>query len=157
MVQGGVLRPQEGGGAGGYWDYPTGSDSAPNNQLTSPDPGNNANFWLPDGNPEYTIGGPYWMTEVGEFENSESPYGTFDQGGNIWEWNETVIVSEYAGRGVRGGSWYSGSEYSLASGRYYDNPTDVYGFRVASVPEPGSITLMLCGAIASLLWRRRRT
>ena len=48
----------------------------------------------------YTIGSPYYTTEVGEFENSESPYGTFDQGGNIWEWNETVIrfVAWFAGR-----------------------------------------------------------
>ena len=26
-----------------------------------------------------------------------------DQGGNVWEWNETVIGSQ---RGVRGGSWH---------------------------------------------------
>ena len=37
----------------------------------------------------FTIGEPYCTTEVGEFENSASPYGTFDQGGNVWEWNET--------------------------------------------------------------------
>ena len=30
------------------------------------------------------------------------------------------------------------------------------GFRVAYVPEPGSITLLVCGAIAGLIWRRRR-
>jgi formylglycine-generating enzyme required for sulfatase activity len=37
------------------------------------------------------IGSPYYRMNVGEFENSDSPYGTFDQGGNIWEWNEAIF------------------------------------------------------------------
>ncbi len=47
----------------------------------------------------------------------------------------------------------------LASVRLsFSNPTGEshnMGFRVASVPEPGSITLMLCGALAGLLWWKR--
>jgi hypothetical protein len=42
---------------------------------------------------------------------------------------------------------------------FYYSPTYEYysiGFRVASVPEPGSITLLLCGAIAIMIGRRRR-
>ena len=70
---------------GNYWEYTTSTDITPSNTLVNPDPGNNANFHVGG---VYTIGGPYWRTEVGEFENSESPYGTFDQGGNVWEWNE---------------------------------------------------------------------
>ncbi len=73
------------GATGNYFDYPTSSDAVPNNDLINPDPGNNANFY--DGTYTYTIGSPYYTTEVGEFENSESPYGTFDQGGNLYEWN----------------------------------------------------------------------
>jgi len=72
---------------GNYFDYPTSSDAVPSNDVISPDPGNNANFYQ-DG---YTIGSPYYRTEAGEFENSDSPYGTFDQGGNVYEWNEAVI------------------------------------------------------------------
>jgi len=30
------------------------------------------------------------------------------------------------------------------------------GFRVATVPDPGSLTWMLCGALAGLYWWRRR-
>jgi len=144
------------GVTGNYWDYPTSSDSRPSNDLVNPDPGNNANFanFIDD---SYTIGGPYWMTEVGEFENSESPYGTFDQGGNVDEWNETLI-DDYC-RGLRGGSWCGDSVALLASYRSGSYPTSKYsviGFRVASVPEPASIWLMLGGGLAGLYWWRRR-
>jgi hypothetical protein len=65
------------GVTGNYFDYPTSSDTVPSNQLMNPDLGNNATFY--DGS--YTIGSPYWRTEIGAHENSDSPYGTFDQGG----------------------------------------------------------------------------
>jgi formylglycine-generating enzyme len=150
--------PNKSGGPD-YWDYPTGSDNEPSNQLTSPDPGNNANFSVYGGSPEYTIGSPYWMTEVGAFTNSDSPYGTFDQGGNVFEWNETAVTD--SSRVLRGGSWVSESDFLLASYRIdYVYPTlENYniGFRVATVPEPGSLTLMLCGALVGLFfWRRRK-
>ena len=138
---------------GNYWDYPTRSDNVPSNDLVNPDPGNNADFY--DGS--FTIGGEYWMTEAGEFENSASPYETFDQGGSVWEWNEAVIGSS---RGVRSGSFGHGySDTLLASYRVHHDPTidlSTYGFRAASVPEPGSIRLMLCDALAGLCLRKRR-
>ncbi|HEY4761189.1 MAG TPA: SUMF1/EgtB/PvdO family nonheme iron enzyme [Thermoguttaceae bacterium] len=143
------------GVTGNYFDYPTGSDSEPSNDLLTPDGGNNANFNQGDYY-GYTIGSPYYMTNVGEFENSESPYGTFDQGGNLWEWNEMVITS--SSRGLRGGDWAGSSNFLAASYRS-DSPLEgssLVGFRVASVPEPGSITLLICGAIAGLIWWRRR-
>ena len=147
------------GVTGNYWDYPTGTDTTPSNDLITPDPGNNANFApLPY---DYTIGGPYNRTEVGEFENSGSPYGTFDQGGNLHEWNETLIGSS---RGLRGGAWGSGSSHLEASCRNRYNPTDVHdsiGFRVASsqvIPEPSSFVVwsLLSVAAGFGAWRRRR-
>ena len=140
-----------------YFEYPTSSDTMPSNKLAEPnDPGNNATFY--DYNSGgYTIGSPYYRTEVGAHENSDSPYGTFDQGGNVKEWNETAVND--SSRGMRGGWYMSYSAGLTASFRDYAEPSDEWqyiGFRVAMVPEPGSITLLVCGAITGLIWRRRR-
>ena len=147
------------GVTGNYWDYPTKADdpSVPSNDLINPDPGNNANFFiLPS---DSTIGSPYWTTEVGEFENSESPYHTFDQGGNLWEWNETAVNSD--DRGLRGSYWGNYSQWLHASrsskaGMSYEN--DLAGFRVASVPEPSTLTLLVYGVVGLLAygWRTRK-
>ena len=60
-----------------YFDYPTSSDSAPGRDTSeTTNPGNNANFY----DSGYAIGSPYYRTVVGEFELSDSPYGTFDMG-----------------------------------------------------------------------------
>ena len=144
-----------------YWDYPSGTNDVPSNQLINPDPGNNATFRQ---NNAYTIGGPYyWTTMVGEFENSESPYGTFDQAGNVKEWNEAVVeTGDFRWRGLRGGSCADESDALLAAFRSYSYPTDestsLIGFRVASVavPEPGSLAMLAGIALTALLFRKRK-
>ena len=137
-------------GGPGYYDYPTGTDGTPSNTLSHPDAGNNANFY--DGS--FTVGSPYFRTEVGAFENSESPFGTFDQGGNVWEWNEAVIDGY---RGVRGGSFNWGGDSLNAASRSSQVPGDSdfsLGFRVAEVPEPATLsTLFFAGAL--IVGRRR--
>ena len=117
-----------------YFDYPTGSDTVPSNDVMDPDQGNNANFYAYP--PGYTVGKPYYTTEVGEFENSQSPYGTFDQGGNLYEWNE-VLMGDLS-RARRGGGWNSDPCQLGASCRYFQRATLEYadvGLRVASIPE----------------------
>jgi formylglycine-generating enzyme required for sulfatase activity len=141
------------GDTGNYFDYPTASDSVPSNDLTTPDGGNNANFY--DGG--YTIGSPYYRTSVGEFELSESPYDTFDQGGNVWEWNEAIIAGSY--RGLRGGS-FSGIGYYLHAAFRYDIFYPAFegfnvGFRVSEVPEPATMSLLALGGLGMLMRRRR--
>jgi formylglycine-generating enzyme required for sulfatase activity len=92
---------------------------------------------------------------VGAHENSASPYGTFDQGGNVFEWNEAVISVAY--RGVRGGAFDNDSGQAAAY-RDYANPpyeSHVIGFRVAKAPEPGSIVVFALGGF-SILRRKRR-
>ncbi|MHC4563769.1 MAG: formylglycine-generating enzyme family protein, partial [Planctomycetota bacterium] len=80
-----------GGAASAYWSYATQSDNVPNNGNPEGDTGNSANY--DDG--DYTIGSPYWMTEAGWFGSSESAYGTFDQNGNVFEFNESVESDSY--------------------------------------------------------------
>ena len=157
------------GVTGNYFDYPTSSDAAPGYVNNSgnlsgtgtpfveggTDPGNYATYDGDGGT--HGIGSPYYMTEVGEFENSESPYGTYDQGGNVWEWNETLVMSSY--RGLRGGGWYSLNGALHAAGRsgyYTTHELFGVGFRVATVPEPGSATLMLCMGIVVGMQRKSR-
>ena len=143
------------GVTGNYFDYPTGFDldSPPSNDLVDPtDPGNNATF-LDNG---LTIDSPYYRTEVGSHENSDSPYGTFDQGGNVFEWNEVVIGQD---RGLRGGQFYSNDSTLHASYRTNFPPSlEGYyiGFRVVTVPSPSTITLLLCGLAGLALLRRWR-
>ena len=118
------------GVTGNYFDYPTSTDAVPSNDLVDPDPGNNANFDQ-DG---LTIDSPYYRTEVGEFENSVSPYGTFDQGGNVFEWNESIV--DGTARCVRGGSFGSYAFHLHAAPRYWLYPSGEGipdGFRVCKV------------------------
>jgi formylglycine-generating enzyme len=139
------------GTAGTYFDYPTSSDTAPGRDLNDVS-GNNANYY---GNP-FPIQSPYWTTVAGEFQNSDSPYGTFDQGGNVYEWSETQIGSS---RRVRGASCHDSSDMLSSSFKYYYNPTNEYdwvGLRVADVPEPGCITMVVSGAVVGLIWLWRR-
>jgi formylglycine-generating enzyme required for sulfatase activity len=138
----------------GYWAYATRSDTAPGRDMADAS-GNNANYY---GTP-YPIDSGKYTTVVGEFQNSAGPYGTFDQGGNVFEWNPASWPG-YSLCGLRGGSFGDYSGFLLASSRGYGDPPvgefASIGFRVASVPEPGSIILVVSGAIAGLIWRRRR-
>jgi formylglycine-generating enzyme required for sulfatase activity len=116
-----------------YWNYPTSADNSVSHLLIDPDPGNHATF---SGGTvgDWTIGAPYYRTEVGAHENSASPYGTYDQGGNVQEFNETV--PEWDIRGIRGGSWFWGNILGV-----WDRPLDMHssdqfsdlGFRVANL------------------------
>jgi formylglycine-generating enzyme required for sulfatase activity len=157
-----------GGDADGYWLYPTGSNAIPNSRNGSVSDANSGNFRRsvlpnPDGvNDGYAVSGStsysssqQYLTPVGAFTQADSYYGTFDQGGNVFEWNDAIISSS---RGLRGGSW-GGFELGLLSSlRSNGDPSgesaDV-GFRIATVPEPTvSVSLMLAGGL--LLSRRKR-
>ncbi len=81
-----------------YYDCPTSSNGFPGRDLYDVS-GNDANYF---GSP-CPIQSPYYTTLAGEFQNSASPYGTFDQGGNVWEWTEAVSYNRH--RVIRGGSY----------------------------------------------------
>jgi sulfatase modifying factor 1 len=133
--------------SGVYNDYPTSTDLMPNNNHPLSDTGNSANFRDTGGVNVYTTGLLFYpMTDVGGYTTSESPYGTFDQGGNVTEWNETVVISlSLPYRGVRGGVWAGNLGSLAASVRSFGSPSSTEntnaGFRVAAasiIPEPSA-------------------
>ena len=118
------------GGSGVYYDYPTGSNMTP--KLEAP-----AGTDLTNGSANYYGSGyvdpTYYTTECGAYDAkpSDSPYGTFDQGGNVLEWNEAIIGSY---RGIRASSFLGGGGFLCASLRDYGTPANEatnLGFRVA--------------------------
>jgi len=115
----------------GYWAYPTRSNQLPGRDLNDPT-GNNANYF--DSLFPGPIQSPFFATLGGEFQNSASPYGTFDQGGNVWEWNEAIIIffgSSF--RGQLGGSFDFIHTALRADTRSFISPSEEsqsYGFRV---------------------------
>jgi len=144
------------GVTGNYWDYPTGTNSVPNNHPPSTDTGNSANFYS---NGYATMGG-LPLTDAGAYTQSDSPYGTFDQGGNVFEWNETPFT-EFPYRGNRGGAYFSNfTSVSLSASAWSVNQPSGdaawLGFRVATIiPEPATIWLELW-AVAGVFCRTRR-
>ena len=83
----------------------------------------------------------------------------------MWEWNETAYdgINNTAGdtRELRGGAWYGGGSSGLVAsfrGLGFNPSDELYwaGFRVASVPEPSSFSLLVLGGVVVALGRRKR-
>jgi formylglycine-generating enzyme required for sulfatase activity len=130
-----------GGDSDNYWLYTT-SSNAPPATAQANILGNGINNTTP----------------VGSYAANSN--GTFDMGGNVWEWNEAILSGSR--RVVRGGSFtndiYGGGAGSLrADLRGYGDISyeglDI-GFRVSQIPGPGSVALLAIGGLAAA--RRRR-
>jgi formylglycine-generating enzyme required for sulfatase activity len=99
------------------------------------------------------------LRDVGSYSGSASPYGTFDQGGNVFEWTETF---ESGALVMRGGSYQNNPAQLAAAARISNFPAlqqDWLGIRVASaaaVPEPGTGLLVLAGLLGLTGWRKMR-
>ena len=132
--------------------------------------GDTSNYSLyPNGQNSITIADANYSTSVGSstdagtYSGDASFYGTFDQGGNVWEWNYAIPSLAYyqTGRGLRGGAWNGDATADTWLDSNFRNFTDNYyeysdiGFRLVTVPEPTSLVLaMLAGG--AMLTRRKR-
>jgi formylglycine-generating enzyme required for sulfatase activity len=135
-----------------YWDYQTQGNTAPVSQLPPgvAEPSGSANYNAVD-----QVNG---ITEVGAYTLSPSAYDTFDQGGNVWEWDEQVMSTDpnFPDRQLRGGGFLSvaGDLRANTSIEHLPNFEDEdIGFRIVEVPEPATLSLLAIGGLATL--RRR--
>jgi formylglycine-generating enzyme len=148
----------------GYWTYgtrsdvlPTGATADANGAVSNPGP-NVANYnfsadWNGQNGNVTTVGscGP----------NSTSYYGLDDATGNVSEWCEDIDFSQTQPlRALRGGSW-ADPEFAIFDGEFASATPGIelnfWGFRLASaVPEPGAMSLAVCGTILFLRRCRAR-
>ena len=152
-------------GSGGYYTYATQSNTAPGNVIGSGS--NPANYYTGSGY-SVTQSGSFsatqnYLTDAGAFSASGSFYGSFDQSGNVWEWNDLTGAAG-SSRGLRGGEWNDFALSVSSAGRLTSGPSDeqdFIGFRLAStviVPEPSTWAMaaggLACGGFS--MWRRRK-
>ena len=157
-------------GSGGYYAYATQSNTAPGNVVGIL--ANQANY----NNGVYSVtqsgshsGSQNYLTDVGAFSGSGSFYGTFDQSGNVFQWND-LDGAAGSSRGRRGGSWDNNAFMLSSSYSGSNDPSDgsfSLGFRLASpvsgpsgVPEidpaMGSSALSLVAGVLAMIEQRRR-
>lgn len=141
-----------GSSSGTWYSYATGSNTAP----TSTSGGTNANTAV------FGASGPADVTNAGGL----SAFGTMAQNGNVNEWTETAfdVVNSTPGENVtlRGGAYNDPGAFAFTPPNNVSVPpgyeAEQLGFRVASVPEPSAISLLVvgCGALIALRRVRRK-
>jgi formylglycine-generating enzyme required for sulfatase activity len=132
--------PMKNDGAGGYWAFATRSDT-----ITPADANYDAS-----------------QADVGF--GLSSAYGTFDQTGGLYEWNEGLVpVFESTFRSLRGGTYLNTDLFNISSSNRTFGSSDAFsstiGFRVASlapIPEPSTYALALGGVTLAVVMMRRR-
>ena len=102
---------------GNYWDHPTSTDEVPYSDQPpgsdAPNQSNTANFFKDysaennDDDGVAVTASPSFdanvnmLTDVGALTQSVRPYGTFDQGGYVSEWNESRFTRQVTRGGKR--------------------------------------------------------
>jgi sulfatase modifying factor 1 len=162
----------QGGDSDDYWLYPMTSNDTPFSDQppgVTPDNTRVGNFFRDDAlangfDDGYAVTGSTalnatqnYLTNIGAYTQSPGFYGTFDQGGNAFEWNETLVLG--LSRGVRGGAWVGTEEFlrSTNSGNLVAaRIAGTLGFRVATVPEPGVTAIFAVGTLLLVCRRQKR-
>jgi formylglycine-generating enzyme required for sulfatase activity len=129
----------QGGDSDSYWKYTTSSNSVPTTAQ--------ANFGNLNGD----------TMPVGSF--APNFYGTYDMGGNVWEWSETRVDWAANTRIVRGGSFQNTDAALSATNRPTTTPgteSRQTGFRISHIPSPSSLAMLFGGVVRGLVRRRRR-
>ena len=146
---------QNDGVTANYWDYATGSNTAPTAVIGGVTGGT-------------AVYGQSFDTGPADVANAGglSSYGAMGMNGNVWEWNESAFdgVNDFTNeaRGLRGGLWFDTGNSLRPFIRGNDVPTfESYGlgFRVASIPlipEPSSVIMLLIALGASAVLLRKR-
>ena len=132
--------------------------------IVDPFPINCPEIYYPD------IAGPGDTTDVGAYVFSPSHFGTFDQSGNLNELTEGVNIDDEIGgadqslgteiRVTRGGVFNRGMQDSSSHSRVPVDPNNqmlsTLTLRVATVPEPGAVGVIVAlGLVLGLArWRR---
>ena len=153
-------------GSGGYYTYATQSNTAPGNQIggTANQANYAAGFVYSVTQSSSYVDSQNYLTDVGAFSGSGSFYGTFDQSGNVSQWNDLDGTSG-SFRGVRGGNWTYNNPFNLSSSKRFSNvpslENSTIGFRLASpvaIPEPSTCASLLAGLACGgyLRFRRRK-
>jgi formylglycine-generating enzyme len=167
----------QGGDTDSYWNYPMKTNSKPYSDQppgATPDNTRVANFYQNDFTANgyddgYAVpGSPFsgdnqnMITDVGAYTASSSFYGTFDQGGNVKEWTETIDEEDSSMHTVSGGGYggtFPGMEsiIELSPDRYEPlYQVNTIGLRMIYIPEPTSATLCAAGVLILTVRRRWR-
>lgn len=141
-----------------YTTWATNSGTTPTATVTNVSLANAANY---GGSATPTVG----PIAVGSYTNTTSAYGLYDMIGNVTEMTDTINTSNTSQYQQFSGNWTISSANIIqwnatASARFAlgTNSGGALGFRVAAVPEPGTIALAGVGiaGLAGLDWMKRR-
>ena len=138
-----------------YYDYPNGSDAVPQEPTDETTP-REMNF----GDDPYWHGGGTSFTAIGE-TTGRTAFGVSDMGGNVTEWNESLVNPVQGPQRVTRGGFFMDHADDLSSAASIGYlPTvdgDGIGFRVAYIiPEPSTGVLLVAGLCLMLTRYRRR-